>query len=97
MQKFTGATAPSATTRAGATGAGATRAEPAAPSVPGAKRQGAVVVPVNELSDVVRLQQDFFHDLSRWPIALLIAGIALMLFASSYSAIKAAFRRRLQR
>jgi hypothetical protein len=46
---------------------------------------------------VVRLQQDFFHDLSRWPIALLIAGIALMLFASSYSAIKAAFRRRLQR
>ena len=46
---------------------------------------------------VVRLQQDFFRDLSRWPIALLIAGIALMLCASSYSAMKAAFRRRLQR
>jgi hypothetical protein len=46
---------------------------------------------------VVRLQQDFFRDLSRWPIALLVVGIALMLCASSYSALKAAVSRQLQR
>jgi serine/threonine protein kinase len=46
---------------------------------------------------VVRLQQDFFHDRSSWPIFLLFAGIGLMLCARSYSALKAAFSRRLQR
>ena len=46
---------------------------------------------------VVRLQQDFFSDLSRWPITLLITGITLMLCASSYSAIKTAVSRRGQR
>lgn len=46
---------------------------------------------------VVRLQQDFFHDRSSWPIFLLIAGIGLMLCARYYSAIKTAFGRRLQR
>ena len=46
---------------------------------------------------VVRLQQDFFSDLSRWPVALLIAGITLMLFASSYSALKTAVSQRLRR
>jgi hypothetical protein len=45
---------------------------------------------------IVRLQQDFFHSRAAWPIALIVAGITLMLGASRYSAIRLAAGRRFQ-
>ncbi len=44
---------------------------------------------------IVRLQQDYYHDLARWPIAMLLAGIVLMLCASTHSAVRAALVRAL--
>jgi serine/threonine-protein kinase len=36
----------------------------------------------------VRLQQDYFNDMARWPILLLVVGIVLMLVATSHSAAR---------
>jgi Protein kinase domain len=46
---------------------------------------------------VVRLQQDYFHSLASWPVALLIVGITLMLAAGRYAAMRAAVVRRVRR
>jgi hypothetical protein len=42
---------------------------------------------------IVRLQQDFFKDLGRWPVSLLVAGLVLMLVASSQAAIRGSILR----
>lgn len=42
---------------------------------------------------LVRLQQDYFKDLSRWPVSLVMAGIVLMLVATSHNAVRAALLR----
>ena len=41
----------------------------------------------------IRLQQDFFRDHVAWPIALLISGVALMLSATKYPALRLAINR----
>lgn len=46
---------------------------------------------------LVRLQQDIFKQMSRWPILLLILGSLLMLCATRYSAIKMAVARMIRR
>jgi serine/threonine protein kinase len=45
----------------------------------------------------VRLQRDYFQDQARWSLALLIAGILLMLWASRHAALRAALLRLLRR
>jgi len=45
---------------------------------------------------VIRLQQDFFHGRARWPITLILAGVAL-LAASRYSALRLVMARWLRR
>jgi len=46
---------------------------------------------------IVRLQQDYYHDLARWPIALLLVGVILMLLASMHPALRPAMRQLIQR
>jgi hypothetical protein len=46
---------------------------------------------------VVRIQQDYFEDLARWPISLLVVGIVLMLIATSQSEIRGMILHRLPR
>lgn len=45
---------------------------------------------------IVRLQQDFFHDRARWPIALILIGVTL-LAASRYFPLQLLMTRRLWR
>lgn len=46
---------------------------------------------------LVRLQEDIFEQMSRWPILLLILGFLLMLSATRYAAIKMAVARMIRR
>jgi serine/threonine protein kinase len=46
---------------------------------------------------IVRLQQDYYHNLARWPIALLVAGVVLMLCASTHPLVRPTLRRIVQR
>ena len=46
---------------------------------------------------IIRLQQDYFSGMARWPIILIVAGICLMLWSSQYMALRAAIDRRLAR
>jgi len=46
---------------------------------------------------IIRLQQDYFSGMARWPIILIVAGICLMLWSSQYMALRAAIGRRLAR
>lgn len=43
---------------------------------------------------VFRLQRDVFSGRAGWPLFLLLAGLALMIAASNYSAIRVAFRKK---
>lgn len=46
---------------------------------------------------LIRLQQEWLKGRGIWPIALLATGIALMLLAANYSAVRIALRRRRRR
>jgi serine/threonine protein kinase len=46
---------------------------------------------------MVRLQQDFFKDMARWPVALLGTGIMLMLVATSQSVVRRTVLRLIRR
>ena len=46
---------------------------------------------------VVRLQQDYFHGKARWPISLLLAGIVLMLGASTRESFRSSLVRTLRK
>lgn len=43
---------------------------------------------------VVRLANDYFRDRGGWPLSLLVAGLAVMLLAANYGAVRAMLRAR---